>query len=154
MFSSFLADAIHNHGQISCRPEFFSGRGARLGDLNDRILENLHHRILGNVMLPKGAADAFVRMVADIPVLSATDFLITLARLEGNGWVWDKKLLGNQNGLYAGDEWSARATICEVLGGSRDHDDTPAIRNAFLRRHGVKVKQTEYVDYHGRHYLR
>jgi hypothetical protein len=140
MFSAFLADAIHNHGQMSSRPEFFSGRGATLSDLNDRILENLYRRILGNHELGEKAAQAFVDMVADIPVLSATDFLITLSALEGNGWVWEKCLLGNQKGIYAGDVGSGLGTILSVAGGSRERNETPAIRNEFLRRHGKKIK--------------
>jgi hypothetical protein len=135
IFSSFLTEAVHNAGLIS-RPGYYSGRGATGADLQDRHLE----AIFGAISKEKGpkAGQAFVQMVADIPVLSATDFLITLAALEGNNFVWDKKLLGNQKGVHMESYGEAMGTILSAFGGMGDRDETTSIRGMFLRRHGVE----------------
>ncbi len=143
MFSEFLTRTLTRSGNepdgcgMSTRPDAFSGRGATTTDLNFRRLEVIYQSVLQN----KGekAAMAYAQMVADIPRLTATDFLITLAALESNNWVWDKRLLGSQNGLYAGDAESAFGTVACVLGGMSEVDQTYWIRRDFLAEHKIKV---------------
>ncbi|MDO8656829.1 MAG: hypothetical protein Q7K45_06330, partial [Nanoarchaeota archaeon] len=81
---------------ISAHPEFYSGRGATTTDLNDRKLEQVYQGIQREY--GEKAAQSFAQMVAGIPKLSATDFLLTLYALEGRGWKWDRKILGNEKG--------------------------------------------------------
>jgi hypothetical protein len=74
-----------------------------------------------------------------------------LYRLEGHNWKWDKAMLGDENGLYAGDEMSAWGTVASVLGGLSDGDETYSIRRDFLKRHGLKpdeIKNRSNFEYY------
>jgi hypothetical protein len=130
---------------MSGRPEYFSGRGAITSDLNYDILQKIYKKIEEN--LGKGASKNFVRMVRDIPKLSATDFLCTLYMLEGNNWKWDKKLLGNQNGIYIDGntdeekQVSGMMGVIGVLSHQNERDETHYIRDQFLFEHGIKPKK-------------
>ena len=121
---------------MSTRPSFYSGRGATTTDLSSAKLERIYQAIERNVS--GNAAKAFARMVRDIPVLSATDFLLCLERFVAADWQWEKDMLGQENGIYATDMGSALGTVVSVLGGSRDRDETVAIRYDFLLRHDLK----------------
>lgn len=131
---------------MSTRPEFYSARGATTTDLNSEKLERIYQAVLTHV--GKDAGKAFVRMVASIRTLSATEFLLTLERLEANGWRWSKKLLGDGKGIAFNDVDSALCTVVEVLGrsgrsngGSYEYerrDETVSIRCGFLRARGLK----------------
>lgn len=134
---------------MSARPEFYSGRGAISCDLNERILEKVYKGVEREH--GEEAARQFVQMVADISVLSATDFLLTLYRLESRNWRWDKRILGNEKGIDVGPdlgdggrEGIAMATIAECLSGMSERDETSYIRDNFLERHGIKVPQKNY----------
>lgn len=140
---------VHEAG-MSGRPEFYSGRGAITDDLNGEKLEQMY----GLVKRWHGedAVQSYVQMVADIPVLSATDFLLSLYRLESNKWKWDEHILGNENGMDVGPDYGdgrreviAGATIFSVLGGNRN--ETGAIRNLFLQNHGIDILKTKRVYY-------
>lgn len=114
-------------------PGFYSGRGANLTDLDDAKLERLYQKVLEQ----HGSTPAghFVQMVATIPRLSASDFLLSLYQLEANGWVFEKQLLSDRKSIYPEDEGSAWATMASGLTGMHQTDDTTYIRQAFLERH-------------------
>lgn len=63
----------YGKGKMSARPEFYSGRGATMTDLNSSILEMLYVGLVKE----KGteAAKRFVNLVNKIKMLSATGFL-------------------------------------------------------------------------------
>lgn len=155
MFSKFLYTVLTKHPAdggcgMSDRPEFYSGRGATTSDLTSEKLERIHAAIKTNVN--EAASDAFIKMVIAIPSLSATDFLLTLARLERHSWMWNKKLLGSEEGRYATDFASALGTVAETLSGRRQ-DDTVNIRFFFLARHGIRdPKGSRYDPYRGEGY--
>ncbi|HYD03478.1 MAG TPA: hypothetical protein VEC16_04215 [Alphaproteobacteria bacterium] len=137
-------DIIGSIPRMSTRPEYFSGRGATLTDLNDEILETIYQKI--NKNYGKEVAQNYAQMVADLPVLSATDFLLSLYALESNEWKWDKRLT-HKGGTYLGGRGgdsemhaSALATIGSTLGNNRD--DTPYIRNNFLMRHKINIESS------------
>lgn len=146
MFSTFLSGALGRAG-MSARPEFYSGRPATTSDLNSAKLEKLHHDITANV--GEKAGEAFIDMVAAIPVLTATDFLVTLVAFEGNDYAWDKSLLSRVRGVYAVDEGTALGTVVSRLGPGRERDDTYSIRAEFLRKHGREVPHNDspYIMY-------
>jgi hypothetical protein len=129
---------------MSTSPSYYSGRGATTDDLNDAILEKIWTAVEKN--RGKNAAKAFVDMVEAVPVLSATDFLITLAALDRADWKWHPRLVSSAKGVDIArnadgshNEASGLATMASMLFG-RDRDQTFTIRGAFLRRHGRKVK--------------
>jgi len=133
---------------MSSRPEFYSGRGAILDDLDSRYLEKIYNGI--EKEHGEEAAKQYIQMVADIPELSATDFLLTLYRLESHDWKWDKGLLGNEHGRDVGpdDENGARvlvgfATIAGALYNNSQIDQTMFIRGEFLKNHGVKIPKSK-----------
>lgn len=135
------AMAIVRLAKMSTRPEFYSGRGAISSDLNDKTLEKIYQIIEREH--GKDAAENYVKMVAGMPKLSATDFLITLYRLDSNKWKWEERLSSKENGIYAGSPGSALGTIACVLAEDSKRDQTDYIRNEFLRRHGIEPKSKE-----------
>lgn len=146
MFSEFLEriltrSTLEGGCGMSTRPEFYSGRGATRCDLSGKSLERIHEAILKE--RGKDASEAFITMVADIPKLSATDFLISLHRLDSNGFRWSKGTASDRNGLYAGNEVEGMFTVLGVLSGMNDVDETAAIRGQFLRDHGRKLPEKD-----------
>jgi hypothetical protein len=154
MFSNLMLRAVHN-ANMSDRPGYYSGRGANASDLNSKMLESIYKSIEDGVS--KEAAEAFVQMVEDIPVLSATDFLITLSRFEGNKFVWDKSLLSQQKGVYISDASSsvglgeAFGTVMSAMGGPQK-DSTASIRRDFLWNHGRRTPPTVCDRFHDFNY--
>jgi len=132
------ASEIVREAGMSARPGFYSGRGATNSDVNDKIWEKVYQVI--NNFHGEDAANQYAQMVADISKLSATDFLLTLYRLESNDWEWDKKLSGSEKGIYPDSEGSAWGTIGEVLCGGHERDETYNIRGQFLRRHNIQTE--------------
>jgi hypothetical protein len=143
-----LKDIIRNN-QISTSPEYYSGRGATLSDLNDRILEGIHNGIKKEY--GADAAKNFVKMVSDIKVLSATTFLQELYDLFYNKWKYTNKkehaagvAVGkDENGDY--DLVGGMFGMMEAMMGS-GRDDTQMIKTGFLIRHGIKPKGHYYTS--------
>jgi hypothetical protein len=149
-----LKEIIRNN-RMSTRPEFYSGRGAILCDLNGDILEGIYKGI--EKEFGKMAARNFVKMVKDVKVLSATTFLEELYNLHYSGWKYYVKkrhasgvsVPKNKDGEY--DETSAMMGMVGIMTAmtSGGRDETMSIKGFFLRQHGVKpVKKTGY-EYHG-----
>ena len=140
-----LHDIIRNN-RMSTRPEYYSGRGAILGDLDGDMLEGIHKGILKEY--GKDAAKNFVKMVADIKVLSATTFLQELYQLLNNDWKYTEKkkhadgiaVPKNDEGEY--DESSMVSGMIGMVTAMTHNgrDDTSSIRGGFLMSHGIKPK--------------
>jgi len=146
------AREIVREAGMSDRPEHYSGRGATSSDLNFEILEKVYTGIKNEH--GDAAAEQFAQMVADIPRLTATDFLLTTYRLERNDWKWNERLLGNEKGIDVGPDMGdgSRAsigfsTIAGILGGSNKLDESFYIREQFLRNHGIKSKDKRKAGY-------
>jgi len=128
---------------MSSRPGVHSGRGATISDLNSEILEKFYKNI--KYEYGKFASEQFLEMVSEIPVMSATDFLLNLYKLESNNWKWKKSLLGNEKGVYIDGRTDNErlsvgfATIISMLG-RNEMDDSNLIKCPFLKNHGVKIK--------------
>ncbi len=155
MFSQELARVLtkapcDGGAGMSTRPSYYSGRGATLSDLNSEKLET----IWGGVKSIYGdkAAEAFIDMVIAIPKLSATDFLISLASLERNGFDPTSDISAI-NSIFPEDEGSAFGTIMSVMGGMNDRDDTTRIRDPFLVARGRKLPQREAKIVRGKYGL-
>lgn len=124
---------------MSSRPEYYSGRGATTSDLNSGTLEKIHHNING--LAGPAAAAQFTYMVADLPTLSATDFLIALQSLEFANWEWTPRSRPSSNGIEVvnrqdgSDFGHNMGTIVSVLFGMNNRDETESIRGSFLREH-------------------
>lgn len=129
--------------RLSPHPDYYSGRGAMVGDLNSEMLDQLHGGIVKEI--GKKAGEQFLDMVANIDVLSATLFLNSLFALESNKWKWKKiKQVSRANDhieITSSPEPDAKFlsgmfSIGSWLGGGSMRDETPLIRNEFLRKHG------------------
>lgn len=143
-----LKEIIRNNN-MSTRPEFYSGRGAIMCDLNGKILEGIYQGILKE--FGEKPAKNFLKMVADIKVLSATTFLEELYLLCGNGWNYKKKrksrqapgisIPKNENGEY--DEKSAMSGMMGIFAAISNggRDETIMIRSGFLFNHGIATKK-------------
>ena len=145
MFSDFLVKTLEQC-RLGTLPSYFSGRGAREGDLDSQMLEKIHDTIVEHKGKPAGIA--FLDMVEAIEVLSATDFLITLEALDRNNFVWDAALVSTKKGNYADSFDTAVATAAERMCGSGRQDDTRNIRGPFLRSHGRNPKGGQYSEYY------
>lgn len=154
-----LKNIIRESG-MSTRPEYYSGRGATRSDLDSGILEKIYQGILKEY--GKRAANYYLKMVADIKVLSATTFLQELYMLFGNNWKYIKKkkhaegisIPKNEDGEY--DEKSAMSGMLGMFAAlcSNCSDDTYSIRNGFLHLHGVKMKREMIeIDECGNQYM-
>lgn len=151
MFSPFLRSVLTKSGHaedgcgMSDRPEYYSGRGATTSDLDPNKLQKIWTAILAH----RGAkeAEAFVRMVESIPVLSATDFLLALCALERNNFKWDHDMLPKGKGIHATDHGSAFGTVMSVMSGSMKSDSTREIKFPFLNKHGRKIKMSPYEQH-------
>ncbi|MFA5953470.1 MAG: hypothetical protein WC812_02660 [Candidatus Pacearchaeota archaeon] len=142
--TKLTAEEILDKAGISPNPEFYSARGATTSDLNYAILEKLYSLIESN--LGKEASKNFVNMVKDIPKMSATDFIQNFYLLKSHSWKWNKKLLISSKGISVGGKTDGERKIVGTftMGGliTKDNliDETASIKNSFLHRHGVKIK--------------
>lgn len=140
-----LKNIIRNNN-MSARPEFYSGRGAIMCDLNGEILENIHNDI--EKEYGKDAAKNFIKMIADIKVLSATTFLEELYCLFNRNWKYAKKrkhasgisIQKNEDGQY--DVMHGMLSIFSAL--TSDRDETMLIKSNFLSKHDIKPKKIKY----------
>jgi hypothetical protein len=147
---------LKNGCGMSTRPDFYSARGATSSDLDDKRLERIYQAILKHKH--RRAAKSFVRMVATLKVLSATDFLIALKRFERDGFRWNTRKMTRElrglNGISYEDVGGAFGTMLQVLSDSvrPARDETMFIRGAFLARHGVHppLLKGKGRDIHGR----
>jgi hypothetical protein len=140
-----LKDIIRNNN-MSTRPEYYSGRGAITCDLNSKILEGIYQGIKKE--FGENSAKNFVKMVADIKVISATTFLEELYVLFQNGWKYRNKRKSQQaSGISIpkneNDEYDDNSAMSGMIGifatiSNGGRDETPAIKNYFLSQHGIK----------------
>jgi len=145
-----LKEIIRNN-RMSTRPEFYSGRGAILCDLDGKILEGIYQGILNEY--GEDAAKNYVKMVADIKVISATAFLQELYELFNRNWKYKKKrnhasgiaVQKNEDGTY--DATHGVLGIMSSL--FNDRDETTIIKGYFLSKHVVKpTKQMSEDGYY------
>jgi hypothetical protein len=133
------------------RPEYYSGRGAITSDLNSPILEKIYQGI--EKQYGKKSANQYVKMVAKIPKLSATDFLLSLSKLESNNWKLKGLNLGRERGVYVdGPTDKAKFavglfTIAGVFSGGSERDETDFIKGQFLHNHNIKTGKKVISDY-------
>ncbi|MGD9726947.1 MAG: hypothetical protein AB7L09_00660 [Nitrospira sp.] len=119
---------------LSRRPAYYSGRGAIRCDLNEVHLMKIYQQIL-DARFP-GAAIEFIKLVASMQTLSATEFLQEFYRLEREGWIFKP---GDAPTQWAIDgrmddgslQVSAMASIFQALSGPK-RDETPSIKFGFL----------------------
>lgn len=146
-----LKDIIRN-SNMSTRPEYYSGRGATLSDLNSEILQKIYVGI--EKEFGTKAAKNYVKMVDDIKVLSATTFLEELYQLFYNNWKYVKKrshasgisVPKNDNGEY--DDNSVLSGMMGIFAAmsNGNRDDTQSIKGNFVYSHGIKPKERYYSD--------
>lgn len=84
--STITAKELVSTANMSTRPEYYSGRGAILGDLSGEQLFTIYNGI--KEKLGEEQATAFVTMIENIKSLSATNFLNCLYALEASDWVY------------------------------------------------------------------
>ncbi len=148
-----LKDIIRN-SNMSTRPEYYSGRGATMSDLNSEILQKIFLGI--EKEFGAKAAKNYVKMVRDIKVLSATTFLQELYDLFDKNWVYRKKrrhasdilVSKGKNGEY--DDSSLLSGMASIMSAmSRgNRDDTNQIRGGFLHTHGAEPRK-RMIHYSG-----
>jgi hypothetical protein len=141
MFSDAMTRILIDAGMCT-RPGYYSGRGAIRCDLNSTQLEKIRAGI--EKEHGKKESKAFIRMVEDIPVLSATDFLITLSALEQNDFAWNKTMVSGKKGMHFESEAEAFGTVMGVFMGDAQRNETDSIRGEFLRLHNRPIAPHPY----------
>ena len=119
--------------RMSARPGYYSGRGATTSDLNDKLLNNIADLIKEH--FGDQAHDNYVKMVWDMPSLSATAFLNNLYALERAKWNLSMTEITN-NGTTFESEGEALGSVLEVLSQMHGHtrpDQTESIRRGFRK---------------------
>jgi len=117
---------------INPNPEYFSGRGANY-DLSGERLNRIREEIKKHI--GSAAALNFDQLIDDIPLLSASNFLIMLYRLERSGWEWNANLLNDSPHKETwGNGLAAMGHLAEVAGGSSQTrmDRTSEIRAEYF----------------------
>jgi len=133
---------------MSTRPEYYSGRGATISDLNGEILFGIHRDLKKE--FGENAGIGFVKMVSGIKVLSATAFLNGLYELFYNDWKYKDtqpegiSLPKDEDGNH--NEAIGMISVLEALF-SCGRDDTQQIKSHFLRSNGVKGKEINNAEF-------
>lgn len=142
----------YTDGRMLNRPEYYSGRGATLSDLNSGLLEKIHQGVLAEH--GKDAAEGFVDMVENIDVLSATLFLNSLYELEACRWKWHQKKgskasehidVGPDDGTDRRNIQGQISILAWTTGGST-RDDTFMIKSEFLAAHGREPQMPKGIQ--------
>ncbi len=123
---------VSTNNQMSARPGYYSGRGATTSDLNSKFLNQIADAIKKEY--GDQAHDNYVKMVWEMPSLSATAFLNNLYGLERAGWDLAKAHLSNDGNSFE-SEGEAWGLMLEVLAHSKTDrfDQTESIRNGFRK---------------------
>lgn len=135
-----LKQIIGKH--MSTRPEYYSGRGAILCDLNSDILQGIYLGI--KEKFGDEPAENYVKMVEGIKVISATTFLQELYSLFYNKWKYTTKE-NDECGISVPKDKDGNYDIMHGMIGmfeamSNNRDETRSIKGGFLRAHGVAPK--------------
>jgi hypothetical protein len=142
-----LKEIIENN-RMSARPEYYSGRGATMSDLDSQILEGIYKGIKKEY--GKDAAESYVKMVDGIKVLSATTFLNQLYSLFYNGWKCES-MYKDESGISIpkdeNGEYDSLIGMISVFGAmSNNRDETQSIKGSFCQSHGIKPKEQYAYD--------
>ncbi len=120
---------------MSRRPEFTSGRGASVSDLDSDRLLQIQRGI--KEKFGDDAAKALVVLVQNIKVMACTTFLKELYNLFYNDWKIKKsKNFKAVSDVSFSDEIGAFCTVMGKL--NKQNDDTQEIKSHFLRVNGIK----------------
>lgn len=146
--STITAQQLVRNAKMSTRPEYYSGRGARVCDLNGEQLFIIHKGIKENI--GEAQAQAFVNMIENIDSLSATNFLNCLYALEASDWT---TVHIEENDIDLGPDTPGRTAIAlgTLFGSFSSHssDSTNFIRNTFFKliNHPIKDSEQQYSDH-------
>lgn len=141
-----LKEIIRNN-KMSTRPEYYSGRGATIADLNEQVLFGIQRDVKKE--FGETASVGFVEMISGIKVLSATAFLNGLYELFHNDWKYNERqpasisIPKDKDGNY--DITIGAIGVMESLF-SCGGDDTQRIKSHFLHTNGVKGKEMYSED--------
>ena len=144
---SITAKQLIEKARMSTRPEYYSGRGVNLSDLNWQHLQVIYNGIKEN--LDDAACQNFLQLIENIQSLSATNFLNQLYSLESNGWIYRPF---SEDDIDLGPDIPQRGTIAFATLMSpynRCHNaDTNFIRNKFFYLIGYKTEElVSYFDH-------
>jgi len=123
---------VSTNGQMSARPGCYSGRGATTSDLNANMLNQIADAIKKEY--GDQAHNSYVKMVWEMPSLSATAFLTNLYRLAGSGWDLSKVSITSKDDNFENHS-EALGFLMETLAhaGSDRPNQTESIRNGFRK---------------------
>ena len=113
---AITAREIVSYVGMNNHPEYYSGRGAIWTDLSGHNLFVIYKTI--KIAFGMNAAEAFVTMVENLRVLSATNFLNALYALEKRNWVYEpvEESIDDEAKLGRDDTQHILATFLAKLG--------------------------------------
>ena len=120
---------------LSDRPEYYSGRGAMLCDLNSNMLYLIYKKL---ARLDSNKGLNMVKMTLEMSTLGATEFLENLYSLAANNYDLEKIKLSSDNvsfGNSRGNSMFANglASLASSLSSTRG-DATPSIKECFINK--------------------
>lgn len=151
--STVTAQQLVRTARMSTRPEYYSGRGAILCDLNGEQLFIIYKGIKENI--GEKQAESFVKMIENINSLSATNFLNCLYALEANDWTC---IHVEESDIDLGPDTPGRTAVAlGTLFGSFSSsrgDSTDYIRNTFFKLidHPIKQQNPHTYNYWSEYY--
>ncbi len=125
--------AILNAANMSARPGYYSGRGATRSDLSGERLCAIYHSVAEHHGIDAGLA--FLALVNNLKVLSATDFILAFYQLERSDWEGVTRFEGNGTHISAPcdteeGQLQGKMTLFAALA-SNGRDDSSSIRFDF-----------------------
>lgn len=155
---------IQHYTNMSARPEFYSGRGARVGDLSSKELEEIYKGLKKEA--GDQAAKNFVQFVYDFDKLAATTFLNDFYTFCYLGCDYKPKEHKPIDEIDVGPDReddsrlaAGMAGIMSFLGGGSETDETETIRGTFLDNHREEFtpdpdrEDTRVIDCYGLRYV-
>lgn len=120
---------------LSDRPEYYSGRGAMLCDLNGNMLYLIYKKL---ARLDPNKGLNMAKMTLEMETLGATEFLENLYSLAANNYDLEKIKLSSDNVSFGNSKGRSMyaiglATIASTLGTPRT-DATPSIKECFINK--------------------
>ena len=140
---------IVNKAGMSDRPEYYSGRGAISCDLNSSQLSKIHGLIKKEY--GSSAAKNFVKMIANVKDLAASNFLTCLYFLEARKWEYSGFQSDLGGGIAVSKDKDGNYDLTHGMIGIAEYisrgnrDETESIRQPFLESVGFNLDRKKRI---------
>lgn len=142
---------IVNTSGVCSSPEYYSGRGAKLCDLNGKNLIEMYKKL---AKLDVEKATAMAKMTMNMQTLGATEFLRSLYNLASNDYKLDDMEM-IENNIYLGNGTHEQVWIvgvASIASSINKYDETPSIKSHFFHMLPNEVRNELRKSTHKKEY--